>query len=134
MKVFSAVLVAATLLSGGCSLKQTQTSAPSNQSGSETNLAEMINAANAPTFSNLNANVIQKDCYICHMPTLEDGGFLFDNYKDIMASNLIVPGNAEASPFCTVLINHGLPSTAPVLTNDEILEVCNWIQSGAADD
>jgi len=83
--------------------------------------------------------VFQSNCAKsdCHDATAHRGGYVLDNYTDIIKKG-IVPGNPAASVIWqSVSMNifdvEVMPKNAPGLTADELTQIRSWIAAGAVD-
>ena len=83
-----------------------------------------------PTFSSISAGIITPKCMPCHNPT--GGAPDFSNYKGVFKR--IEAGSADRSSFYTALTSGSMPVDRPMLSDDDILAVYQWIQAGAQND
>ena len=84
-----------------------------------------------PHFSSINPGIIQAKCMPCHDAS-QKGGRDFSSYNGVFAH--IVPGSASGSAFYTQVQNGSMPIDRPMLNDDEILAIYQWIQNGAPND
>ncbi len=87
-------------------------------------------AITTPHYSSINANIIQRKCLPCH--TQSGGAPDFTTYNGVLRRIKI--GAPETSSFYTEIESGSMPEERPMLSDDEILAVYQWIQNGAAND
>jgi hypothetical protein len=87
-------------------------------------------ASVTPNFSSINSTVIQPKCMPCHQPG--GGTHDFSSYSGVMLQ--VNPGSPDGSTFYKVLEAGSMPVDRPMLSDDEILAVYQWIQNGAQND
>ncbi len=87
-------------------------------------------ASVTPHFSSVNLNIIQPKCLPCHTQT--GGAPSFTTYLEI--SRRIKPYQANSSSFYTTVESGSMPIGRPMLSDDEILAIYQWIQNGALND
>jgi hypothetical protein len=83
------------------------------------------------TFSQIRTQILEPQCLKCHgagdYPDLSTYSAFADD------PNLIVPGNAKASPFYQILVRGRMPRGAPRLTPPFLEMIEKWINEGALD-
>lgn len=83
-----------------------------------------------PHYSSIAANIVGPKCLPCHAP---DGGAPdFTSYTGVMSKVRI--GDPENSDFYTVVEAGDMPIGRPMLSDDEILAIYQWIRNGAPND
>jgi len=84
-------------------------------------------ATTTPHFSSIRANILPK-CLPCH----STGESSFTAYSGVLKR--VSPGSPRASKFYTELESGDMPVDQPMLSDDDLLAVDQWIQNGAAND
>jgi hypothetical protein len=82
-----------------------------------------------PHFSSINALIIQPKCMPCHAGRR---GSDFTTYEGVL--NRVVAGDPAASRFYTDVRDGKMPIYQPMLSDDELLAIYQWIQNGAKND
>jgi mono/diheme cytochrome c family protein len=85
-----------------------------------------------PTYSSINAQIIQPKCMTCHGPGGEAENIDFTTYAGVYRN--VKPGKAESSRIYNEVESGDMPQYRPQLSDDEILAIYQWIQNGAPND
>ena len=83
-----------------------------------------------PHFSSISAGIITPKCLPCHSST--GGAPDFSDYKGVFKR--LKAGSADSSSFYTAITSGSMPVDRPMLSDDEILAVYQWIEAGAQND
>jgi uncharacterized membrane protein len=83
-----------------------------------------------PHFSSINPGIIQTKCMPCHNSS--GGKTDFTSYDGVYAS--VQPYAASSSSLYTQITSGDMPRDRPMLSDDEILAIYQWIQNGAPND
>jgi hypothetical protein len=86
-------------------------------------------AAITPHYSSIRANIINPICLPCHESVRQA---TFATYASVLGQ--IRPGNPEASRFYTEVKDGTMPIDRPMLTDDQLLAIYQWIRNGAPND
>ena len=83
-----------------------------------------------PTYSSINAGIITPKCLPCHSST--GGAPDFSDYKGLFKR--VHAGSPDSSSLYTAISSGSMPVDRPMLSDDDILAVYQWIQAGAQND
>ena len=83
-----------------------------------------------PHFSSINAGIIQVQCLPCHSSS--GGAPDFTSYNNVMKR--VKAGLPSSSSFYSEVASGSMPLDRPMLSDDAILAIYQWIQNGAAND
>ena len=108
------------LLSVRCSFREEKFKKP------KTEAETPINAYTA--FYN---RVIKAHCLTCHSAEFPRGGINLSSYQSIMETSGVIAGNAEESLLYQEVKSGNMPAERAKLSEEEILLVWKWIQTGA---
>ena len=87
-------------------------------------------ASVAPHFSSINSGIIQPKCMPCHDSSMK--GRDFSSYAGVL--KLTTPYAPGSSSFYTQIEAGTMPVDRPMLSDDEILAIYEWIKNGALND
>ncbi|MBS1963577.1 MAG: cytochrome c [Bdellovibrionales bacterium] len=83
-----------------------------------------------PHYSSIAANIVAPKCYPCHAPG--GGAPDFTSYAGVR--DQVLPGDPGGSGFYTEVEAGDMPIGRPMLSDDEILAIYQWIRNGAPND
>jgi hypothetical protein len=87
------------------------------------------NSAVTPHFSSINANIIQPKCMPCHA---DRRGSNFSSHSGVLER--VTAGDPTRSRFYTSVEDGSMPIDRPMLSDDELLAIYQWIRNGAPND
>lgn len=113
-----------------------ETEAP--MAGEDTGVTEDPSAGEAAvSFANQVRPILQNYCAQCHSADRTDAGLDVLNYVALMAGGedgpVVIPGDADASLFVTLVAEQRMPKSGPKLTPDQVQILADWVNQGALD-
>lgn len=87
-------------------------------------------ATATPHFSSINSLIIQPKCLPCHDGSANE--INFSTYSGVLEK--ISPNAPDSSDLYKQVSSGSMPEDLPMLSDDEILAIYQWIQNGAPND
>jgi titin len=83
-----------------------------------------------PTFTEISEQILKPNCVSCH----SSGTINYTSYEAVMASNSVVPGDANSSKLYIEVSDGMMPKGGPLLPPTDIEAIRAWIAAGAKND
>lgn len=83
-----------------------------------------------PSFANDVAPVLVRRCGSCHISRAR-GDFSMPTFEALMASDVVVPGDSDASHMIELIRGGDMPKGGGGVPEDELAKLTGWIDSGA---
>ncbi|PWU17975.1 MAG: hypothetical protein C5B49_07910 [Bdellovibrio sp.] len=96
------------------------TSSTSSSSGSS-------GYSNPPTFSEINSQIIQPNCLVCH----SSGTYTFTTYDTLIAGGVVKSGSPSTSTLYLDVSSGKMPQGGTPLSTTDVNAIDNWISAGA---